>query len=622
MKAPNLRKLAWTLAAVGLSLNLAACAGVGDEAELEPEDLVGDDGKADEWNRANNPAYVDSNFLYFAHQLPVSGEAAQTPWPGDYWATARDMLNHKWDSSGSPAEKWAAAFGRADTPEQVSKANGVKSADWRKTCETNADCTDLKDGSSCVASYDGAVKKCIPGWWGICHGWAPAALAEPAPQKPVTVPRADGTGDVTFYPGDLEGLMSLMYTKVPTLFISSRCNKDEPTTDANGRLVDGECRDMNPGTWHIITTNLLGLRKKSFVLDRTYDDEVWNQPMRNFKITNAVDDKVPEISKEEAAKKLGLDMDMTALLATTTVKKDEWQHKSFTADVAGTYTIKMTGTGDADLYVRKGSEPTSAEYDCRPYAGGSDEDCEVQVVAGDVVHVGINGYAAESEVALNYGKPGTSVDYVYNSRAERFFYVEQEFCYIVESSPGRTAHNPDGYTTCENVQYILEADADGKIMGGEWVGESRTNHPDFSWWPTGTPSPTQAGGLIKYSEVKALFDQSINTPPPVTNESVELLKDYDMRGDTSRWKSKYVAMDIEDGVRTLEVTMTGTGDADLYVRKGQNPTVYTHNCKSVTAGSSTEKCTVSINGAGTYFIRARTKTPGTVVSISATKIRQ
>ena len=90
---------------------------------------------------------------------------------------------------------------------------------------------------------------------------------------------------------------------------------------------------------------------------------------------------------------------------------------------------------------------------------------------------------------------------------------------------------------------------------------------------------------------------------------------------TSRWKSKYVALDVEEGVTRIDVTMTGTGDADLYVRKNRNPTVYTHNCGSVTAGTSNESCSVSVNSPGTYFIRARTKTPGTVVSITVEKQR-
>jgi hypothetical protein len=54
--------------------------------------------------------------------------------------------------------------------------------------------------------------------------------------------------------GDLEGLMSLLYTDVDIKFISRRCNQAEPTTEPTGRAIANECRDMNPGSWHVVTT--------------------------------------------------------------------------------------------------------------------------------------------------------------------------------------------------------------------------------------------------------------------------------------------------------------------------------------------------------------------------------
>ena len=41
----------------------------------------------------------------------------------------------------------------------------------------------------------------------------------------------------------------------------------------------------------------------------------------------------------------------------------------------------MTGTGDADLYVRFGSQPTKEAYDCRPYENGSNESCNLVAAA-------------------------------------------------------------------------------------------------------------------------------------------------------------------------------------------------------------------------------------------------
>ncbi|MBI4264110.1 MAG: PPC domain-containing protein [Acidobacteria bacterium] len=39
-------------------------------------------------------------------------------------------------------------------------------------------------------------------------------------------------------------------------------------------------------------------------------------------------------------------------------------------------TVSLTGgSGDADLYVRYGQQPTTGSYDCRPYVGGNNETC-------------------------------------------------------------------------------------------------------------------------------------------------------------------------------------------------------------------------------------------------------
>lgn len=614
------------ISSVLVTLFIAACSGGGDdggstpEDQLEPEDQAGLDGegKFDAWDYANNPANVDPNFSYFVHQLPLDGHGP-VPIPGDYWATQKDNLNHEWDGAGSsPAEKYAKAFGKAAVPANITKYHGIESASYQKECTQGGnECAGSTDGGSCSIPKGATKGRCIPGWWGICHGWAPYALAETAAINPVT------KNGVTFYPGDLEGLMSLLYTDVPTKFVSRRCNKDEPVTDGTGRVTAAECRDMNPGSWHVITTNLMGLRRQGFIIDATYDLQVWNQPAYGYKITNPVDGKLKEISKDEAISMLGANLTLTEIFPNVLIKKDETKAGEYTATAAGDYTIKMSGNGDADLYVKKGSAPTESDYDCRPYGGNSNEECPIKLAAGEKVFYMVKGYGAESTVTLGAAVPGSGGGYTYNTLAKRFFYVEMDFTYIVESKPAKQSHVDQAlssYATTKHYKYILEADDGGKIIGGEWVGESRTNHPDFAWWPTGKPLSKQAGGLITYEEVKALNDEA--AAAPVVEDTVTVLDGVVVKQTGTSWASKYGSVVVEPGYKKLEVTMTGTGAAELYVRVGRNPTVYAYDCKSTTAGTSNQTCTanVSFNG-NTYFVRARSKTPGTTVSVVAKKLK-
>ncbi len=58
------------------------------------------------------------------------------------------------------------------------------------------------------------------------------------------------------------------------------------------------------------------------------------------------------------------------------------------------------GSGDADLYVRAGSQPTTSNWDCRPYKGGNNEVCSIDSPAAGTYHVMLRGYSAYSGVSL------------------------------------------------------------------------------------------------------------------------------------------------------------------------------------------------------------------------------
>ena len=64
-----------------------------------------------------------------------------------------------------------------------------------------------------------------------------------------------------------------------------------------------------------------------------------------------------------------------------------------------TFTISG-GSGDADLYVKSGSKPTSTVYDCRPYKNGNAETCTFTPPAAGTYYVMLHAYAAYSGVTL------------------------------------------------------------------------------------------------------------------------------------------------------------------------------------------------------------------------------
>ena len=67
--------------------------------------------------------------------------------------------------------------------------------------------------------------------------------------------------------------------------IGGRCNEFKVDRDeTTGRITNSECRDLNAGAFHVAMTNLLGLQGRGFVEDRTFDYEVWNQPVKSYEV--------------------------------------------------------------------------------------------------------------------------------------------------------------------------------------------------------------------------------------------------------------------------------------------------------------------------------------------------
>lgn len=80
------------------------------------------------------------------------------------------------------------------------------------------------------------------------------------------------------------------------------------------------------------------------------------------------------------------------------------QWNRFTFEVpAGMSTLQVQisgGTGDADLYVRRGASPTLQAWDCRPYLNGNNEVCTINNPQSGTWYFGVHAYQAYSGVTL------------------------------------------------------------------------------------------------------------------------------------------------------------------------------------------------------------------------------
>lgn len=176
------------------------------------------------------------------------------------------------------------------------------------------------------------------------------------------------------------------------------------------------------------------------------------------------------------------------------------QSLNYTFDVPnGATNIKVAmsgGTGDADLYVKRGQKPTDSSYDCRPYKNGNDEACTLTTTGK--YYVTVKGYSATTGVTL----VGT---------------------------------------------YDEEGD---------------------------------------------------DTPKPI-NKTIE-----NISVATRQW-NHFDTLTLPEGYKTLKVIISGgTGDADLYVRRGAQATTSSYECRPYKNGNA-ETCTITNPKAGVWYFSAR-----------------
>ncbi len=170
------------------------------------------------------------------------------------------------------------------------------------------------------------------------------------------------------------------------------------------------------------------------------------------------------------------------------------------------------GSGDADLYVRFGSAPTTGTYDCRPFRNGNNETCNISNVQAGTYHVMIRGYSAFSGVSL------------------------------VASFTEPSSGNPGGPETATQTN----------------ISGSRNQWVDYQW-------------------------------------------------------------EVDAGRSNLTISISGgTGDADLYVLRGSQPTTSSYDCRPFRNGNN-ETCTFNNPAPGTYFIRLRGYTNFSGVTLTATQ---
>lgn len=208
----------------------------------------------------------------------------ELPWSDSFWPQQKGLIARRWNDSSFPnSSDWSINY---------LYTMGLPPATIDAEAMAPSEKYDLlvgDEGFRLTEKMWGEGKywvdrgRRVPAWAGICHGWAPAAIMSLNPKRAVTVISPAGTR-IKFYPSDIKALASLSWGYAAPVFkqVGRRCFTRSPAEDPVGRVPDSDCFDVNPGTWHMAIVNQMGVEKRSFVFDATYDDQVWNYPLAGY----------------------------------------------------------------------------------------------------------------------------------------------------------------------------------------------------------------------------------------------------------------------------------------------------------------------------------------------------
>ena len=236
-----------------------------------------------------NPSKMIYSVVEMEKNNLLNKHVSHTPWSDSYWPIYQGSLGHRYNDPNVRFGDWKEEYDYV-LAHPASELIKNKELEYLSPSEKYDLVMGLgKDNLTKANWAEGEVyfkeNGSVETWMGICHGWSAASTMMPTPTKMIEVNTS--AGKVHFYPSDIKALASQMWAKgkFTTRFIGGRCNTKGPVTDEMGRPKEADCLDTNPGTWHLAIVNQIGQFDRSFVMDATYDYQVWNQPVYGYSYT-------------------------------------------------------------------------------------------------------------------------------------------------------------------------------------------------------------------------------------------------------------------------------------------------------------------------------------------------
>lgn len=256
------------------------------------------------------------------------------------------------------------------------------------------------------------------------------------------------------------------------------------------------------------------------------------------------------------------------------------------------------GTGDADLYVKRGAMPTTSVYDGRGYTSGNAETVTISSpVAGDF-YIGVQAYSTFASVTLKA---------VYSGAAT------PDMTVAISPTTLSVAQGASGTATVTTAVSGGFSSAVTLAVSGTPTGATATLSATSIAAPgSGTSTLTVGGGTATAGTYTLTITATGGGKTKTCTLSLTITAGSTVTVLTNNVPVTGVGaatgvmlaykITVPASQTSLVVTTTGgTGDCDLYVKRGAMPTTSTYDVRGYTSGNA-ETCTITNPVAGDFFI--------------------
>jgi serine protease len=286
------------------------------------------------------------------------------------------------------------------------------------------------------------------------------------------------------------------------------------------------------------------------------------------------------------------------------------------ANSALTFTT-TSGSGDADLYVKYGAEPTRSVRDCESAGSSNAETCSIPSAQVGTYYVKVYGYGAVSGLSLkatsvpsgtggctstttlNNGVPATGLGSNTGDWSCIYRFTVPVGATRVEFRTSGGSGNADLYVRRENTPTESVYDCKSSLYGNTETCALDVTAP-------GTYS-ARLYSTSTFSGVSLTGTYTLSEGQPGCTSTSALTYNTPMSGVTAPpggFSCNYT-LSVPTGASNLVFTTTGGSGstAHLYVKREGMPNLSSYDCRANTSGTNNQTCTIASPSAGTWHVR-------------------